>query len=171
VFIASVVLAMLGGTAYSGIIGATGPWLAEWFANRNFEDGPVLRRYVRKIEFNWGRQAPVHALPKDEWSAVFTTCLGLDIDETIDFQLRSDDGARLDIDGKRVVDNWGPHASRTRTGTVPLTAGTHTLRLEYFDAAFQAELQLFAKFPNDENYTSIPVTHLTAPRDGAEPCG
>ena len=46
--------------------------------------------------------------------------------------LRSKDGARLWIDGVLRVNNGGIHPLRERTNTVTLTAGLHTLRVEFF---------------------------------------
>ncbi|AKT39732.1 PA14 domain-containing protein [Chondromyces crocatus] len=51
------------------------------------------------------------------------------------FQLTSDDGAKLFIDDKLVVDNDGVHTAKTAEGEVTLAAGAHWLRLDYFQAA------------------------------------
>jgi hypothetical protein len=48
------------------------------------------------------------------------------------FLLTSDDGSRLSIDGKRVVDNDGSHPPVTMGGVVTLSKGVHALRVEYF---------------------------------------
>ena len=48
------------------------------------------------------------------------------------FALTSDDGARLYIDDKLVIDNDGLHAAKTLTGSVTLTPRLHSIRLTYF---------------------------------------
>lgn len=48
------------------------------------------------------------------------------------FALTSDDGARLYIDDKLVIDNDGIHAAQAVTGTVTLTPRLHSIRLTYF---------------------------------------
>ena len=48
------------------------------------------------------------------------------------FELASDDGARLIIDGKRVIEHDGLHGNSTKKGSLQLTAGSHALRVEYF---------------------------------------
>lgn len=48
------------------------------------------------------------------------------------FATESDDGTRLFLDGKMVVDNNGVHGVQQKTGDVDLTAGDHQLRVEYF---------------------------------------
>jgi hypothetical protein len=49
------------------------------------------------------------------------------------FTLTSDDGAILTIDGSQVVNDDGLHPTQTRSGAVNLTAGTHTIELQYFN--------------------------------------
>ena len=48
------------------------------------------------------------------------------------FALESDDGSRLFIDGKIVVNNPGPHAMGKVAGEIDLTPGQHDLKIEYF---------------------------------------
>ena len=49
------------------------------------------------------------------------------------FFTRSDDGSRLYIDGKQVVNNDGLHGMSEKNGTVNLTAGSHDIIVTYFD--------------------------------------
>lgn len=52
------------------------------------------------------------------------------------FYLNSDDGSMLYVDDVLVVDHNGTHGDgTTKTGTINLSAGTHTLRVEYFENA------------------------------------
>lgn len=51
------------------------------------------------------------------------------------FQLTSDDGAKLYIDDKLVVDNDGLHTAKAAQAEATLTAGQHWLKLEYFQGA------------------------------------
>jgi hypothetical protein len=48
------------------------------------------------------------------------------------FQLTSDDGSKLWIDGKEVIDNNGLHVPETVEGKVKLTKGVHTMHVAYF---------------------------------------
>lgn len=48
------------------------------------------------------------------------------------FNLTSDDGSKLWIDGRLVIDNDGIHAPREIYGDIDLDAGTHRLELAYF---------------------------------------
>jgi hypothetical protein len=48
------------------------------------------------------------------------------------FRLVSDDGSRFFIDGQKIIDNDGIHASASASGSVYLTPGTHQIVVGYF---------------------------------------
>jgi hypothetical protein len=48
------------------------------------------------------------------------------------FELTSDDGSKLYIDGALVIDNDGAHPPQTKSGSVRLAAGVHSIRVSYF---------------------------------------
>jgi len=58
------------------------------------------------------------------------------------FHLSSDDGSRLIIDGKKVVDNDGIHATETESGSVELTKGVHKVIVDYFQGGGEATLDV-----------------------------
>lgn len=47
--------------------------------------------------------------------------------------ITSDDGSRLWIDGKLIVDNDGLHTPQTKDGTIALAAGLHSIAVGYFN--------------------------------------
>lgn len=64
------------------------------------------------------------------------------------FRLVSDDGARLYIDKKLVIDNDGIHAVKSKEATVTLNAGMHHFRVDYFQGPkYEVALQLFVTPP------------------------
>jgi len=58
------------------------------------------------------------------------------------FSLASDDGAKLWIDGRLVVDNDGLHGATTKTGSIALAKGAHKIVLNYFNGTGGAALNL-----------------------------
>jgi len=58
------------------------------------------------------------------------------------FTLSSDDGSRLLIDSKKIVDNDGIHATETKTGSVELTKGVHQVIVDYFQGGGEATLDV-----------------------------
>jgi hypothetical protein len=64
------------------------------------------------------------------------------------FRLSSDDGSKLTIDGKVVIDNDTLHPPKDARGTVKLAAGDHQMVLEYFQGPrYQINLQLWVTPP------------------------
>ncbi|MEM7490117.1 MAG: Hint domain-containing protein, partial [Pseudomonadota bacterium] len=64
------------------------------------------------------------------------------------FDLGSDDGSRLYVDGVEVVENDGLHAFRTENGTVNLSPGQHEIVIIFFERGGQAQLQAAISGPD-----------------------
>ena len=65
------------------------------------------------------------------------------------FEMLSDDGSKLYINGKLVVDNDGTHGPSSRRSSIRLNAGFHPVEIQYFQGPrFQIALQWFYKPPN-----------------------
>lgn len=58
------------------------------------------------------------------------------------FYSYSDDGSRLFIDGKLVVDNDGSHSARRKDGSIALEEGFHTIKVMYFESYMGNELEV-----------------------------
>lgn len=72
-------------------------------------------------------------LMQDEWFAIrFDGNFQISRDGTYAFTLKSDDGAIFYIDGEKILDNDGLHDVKEIRGTKALKAGSHVLRLDYF---------------------------------------
>ncbi|MEO1010060.1 MAG: PA14 domain-containing protein [Bacteroidota bacterium] len=74
------------------------------------------------------------------------------------FHLRSDDGSRLFVGNKLVVDNGGSHSALTKTGMVALKKGMHAIKIEYFEDFLGEELRLWYSSP-DMPRTSVSFFH------------
>jgi len=122
----------------------SGPWRAEYYGKR-FKGKPVVHR-AADVDFDWGTGPPIDQLGIDRWSGRWHTCLVLDTDESITFELSSADGSRLYIDGDQAVDNSGVHALQSEVGTVELDAGAHHLRVDYYNHQGEASVRLRAAF-------------------------
>ncbi|MBA2113969.1 PA14 domain-containing protein [Bremerella alba] len=64
------------------------------------------------------------------------------------FHLDSDDGSRLEINGKQVVNNDGIHPKNRRSGKIRLESGMHELRVEYFDGGGVKALDVLMDGPS-----------------------
>jgi fibro-slime domain-containing protein len=101
---------------------------------------PTLVRVDRQVNFVEGAFAATKL--SSNFYARWTGALKVEKPGRYTLGTRSDDGSRLFINNKLVVDNGGLHATTKRTGTVDLDAGTHDLRLEFFQAGGGASCEL-----------------------------
>ncbi len=69
-------------------------------------------------------------------------------DGTYRFHLGSDDGSRMWIDGRSVIDNDGVHGVKWQTVPVDLTAGLHSVQIDYFENEGGEELYVEWEGPN-----------------------
>ncbi len=148
-----------------------GKWRGVYFPYDNFNGVPVVRR-DKDIAFNWGRRRPMVNIPADNFSVPWDSCLEIDSPTRAAFQLVSNNGSRLYIDGNLAVDNWNNKGRRTRGAWYDLTGGTHHLRVEYREHYKTALVYLLATF-DDDPPRSIPAEMLSYPGDDAfetRPC-
>lgn len=71
--------------------------------------------------------------PGNAFGFVFDGYLDIPADGLYQFSTESDDGSRLWIGGKLIVDNDGLHAARTINGSIGLRKGLHAIRVAYFE--------------------------------------
>lgn len=91
---------------------------------------------------------------------------------TYTFRLISDDGSRLLIDGRQVIDHDGLHAAEPKDGEITLDPGYHALHIDHFDRGGGQQVTLqwkppgaadFAVVPNSVLSTDAGVVRVTAP--------
>jgi hypothetical protein len=114
-------------------VGAGAGLVADYFDNIDFT-GAKLTRVDPTINFDWGSGSPNPALGPDTFSARWTGKLEPRFTGRYTFYAVSDDGVRVWVDGKLIIDNWGDHAPTENSGGLDLVAGTrYDLRLDYYE--------------------------------------
>jgi alpha-L-fucosidase len=89
------------------IYGAT-----QW--KKSGENKPVrLERTDAQVNFNWVRNSPGYPVIEDHFTAEWTGFIKPDFSEQFSFSAAADDGMRLYIDGKLVLDQWETFAEGT----------------------------------------------------------
>ena len=87
-----------------------------------------------------------------EWfGIVYEGEFGVEKGGEYEFCLRSDDGAKLYIDGQLVIDNDGIHSPMEKCGRITLSKGNHEIKVEYFQGPrYKIALQLFITPPGGQ---------------------
>lgn len=73
------------------------------------------------------------AVKEDQIALVLESYLEIEEEGSYKFFTNSDDGSKLYVDQKLVVDNDGDHGVIERSGKVDLTKGRHLIRVEFFN--------------------------------------
>lgn len=101
------------------------------------------------------------AKPEEDHFAVrLTATLTVDQDGLYMFGLNSDDGAKLYIDGKLVIDNDGSHSPITKRAWHKLTAGNHSVEVGYFENYMGQHLAVYMAAPGRALQT-LPLSKLS----------
>ncbi len=120
---------------------------AEYFSNRHLEGEPKVRT-DEWINYEPANQAPDPFLPKSPISIRWKGKLRPTVSGNYTFAFSSDDGCRLMINGKRVIDSWHNRAVSTDTFSMDLEAGKdYEIQAEYFDDRDAAVAKLAWKIP------------------------
>ena len=124
--------------------------------------GQTVRRTDPQVDFRWADASPVNGIPRERFSARWEGGLTPPTTGYYTFSTRSDDGVRLALDGKRIIDQWTSHAVRTdRSARVHLQAGRrYQVRLEYYERTGAATMQLLWAGPGRRT-TVVPSEVLT----------
>jgi beta-glucosidase len=119
----------------------------EYFENRTLSGAPALSRIDTQLDFSWANGSPATGVPSDDFSVRWTGKLVPKASGHHLLSITGDDGYRLLLDGKPVVEDWTEHAPRTRGAITTLEAGrSYDVVLEYFERAGGAELHFSHAF-------------------------
>ena len=107
---------------------------------------------------------------KDNIALRFTGNLTVPVEGEYTFFVVSDDGARLLVDDKQVLENDGLHAATEGKGRIVLTRGEHALTVLYFNATGGRALNAYWQGPNFARQ-EIPAEALSHSETPIQPVG
>lgn len=122
-------------------------WSGTFFPSTNLTGTGIPVSGINGLNFNWGtgvpvvNGVPVPSMTADNFSARFTSVQTFSAG-TYTFTVSSDDGVRVYVDGLVVLDRFIARPLATDTFSQVMTAGPHTLTVEYFEGIDQAILQV-----------------------------
>lgn len=140
---------------------ATGDYTAKYW---NYSGSPTIpttnpnySAITSSVDNNWGNGSPNSAITADHFVAQYSKTQIFD-GGNYNFSVTADDGVRLYVDGQLILDKWIDQASTTYNVIKSLTAGTHSLRIDYFENGGGAVM----KFNYSLSQTQTPATASTA---------
>ncbi|MEK5464051.1 glycosyl hydrolase [Paenibacillus sp. FSL R7-0210] len=121
----------------------------QYYNNITLSGTPALTRTDANINFVWRQAAPDPAVHADLFSVRWSGRISAAYSETYTIYSYSDDGIRIWIDGKLIIDSWIKQSGQERQGTVSLIAGKlHELKVEYYENQGDARAVLMWESPS-----------------------
>lgn len=125
-----------GDSTVAGLVGA-------YFDNNALEGTPRLVRTDPTVNFGWTLNSPGRGIPYDWYSVRWTGRLTAPAGGVHRLGVEGNDGYRLFVNGRLVIDDWEKRSYGSRLVTIDLPAGqTADLRLEYFESTGNARVKL-----------------------------
>ncbi|MFP4057909.1 MAG: PA14 domain-containing protein [Candidatus Brocadiia bacterium] len=143
--------------------------LGQYYDSADFTNRK-LTRVDPTIDFEWGDDRPHAAIGRDTFSVRWTGAVGPRFAERYTFSVVVDDGARLWVDGRLLVDAWREQNPTEYSAAIPLQADRkYPIKMEYYDSTGGAVARLLWKSPSQPREV-VPQSQLfpEAPRE-AEP--
>jgi beta-glucosidase len=118
---------------------------AEYFNNRDLEGKPVLTRSEKSIDFDWGYgngndpgklgSPDSTIVPINHWSARWTGKFKSPGEGWFDIGVAADNGVRLYLDGKKIIDYWiDSRPSRFKITPVKFSANhLYDIKVEFYE--------------------------------------
>lgn len=114
----------------------------EYFTNVELSGKPALTRVDERISFQWGSDGPAPNIGPNHFSVRWTGRIKPGRGGPQTLVARSDDGLRVWIDGKPVIDMWRDQGATTERAAFTFEAGrTYELKIEYYERSGDAVAQ------------------------------
>lgn len=134
------------GTPASGLIG-------EYFSNVHLSGTPLVRM-DRNIDFNWRSGSPDASIPKDYFSVRWSGKIKPLYSEKYTISTLSDDGIRVWVDGKLLINSWINQSWDERKGSIYLTSGRlYDIKVEYYESTGDSMARLMWQSPSQAKET------------------
>jgi hypothetical protein len=122
---------------------AVEPWdhglLGSYFEGQGWAGQPVLQQVSPVVLFAWPDPEPWFG----PFSARFEGEIEAPVDGSYFFSVNADDGLRVWIDGQLIGEGVNPAGVNIVEASVPLTAGRHAIRIDYYQEGGGKALELW----------------------------
>ena len=140
------------------------PWIAAYYDNSTLSGLPVFLQTAPTVNFDWGNGAPDPRLSPDQFAIRWVRSLEL-LRGQHRFYVEVDDGARLRINDKTLLDAWFRGAARQYEVTYDVLADKETLdiELDYFEQGGLASVKFWHQPPPPTPTATPTVTPTPGP--------
>ena len=140
-------------TTYTATYVPSEPFLGAYYDNTTFSGTPVLTRQDQDVHFDWGDGSPGPAVPGNGFGARWTKTQYFGAGR-YRFTASADDGIRLYLDNRLVIDRWSGPSGTSFTYDADFGTGNHSIKVEYKeffgDAAIKVDWARAPDQPSDD---------------------
>lgn len=116
---------------------------AEYFDNQNLSGTPTFTRTDKNINFDWEYTPPKPGFPTEHYSVRWTGNLTIPkTDQPRLLRFFADDGARVYVNGKKVIDSWKDQRALLTSNFTLEPGKTYPIVVEFFQNGGQSTAQL-----------------------------
>ncbi|GAB2592923.1 PA14 domain-containing protein [Spirosoma areae] len=127
----------------------------EYFSGPNFER-KVMTRTDADVNFNWNWESPGPGVPREYFSVRWTGKLYAPTSGTYRFSATVDDGVRVWVGGKNVINEWRKQDDSQFVGEISLNGKQlYDLRIEYYNDWKGSVISVFWESPDDRRLFSF----------------
>ena len=126
-------------------------WQATYWNNITLSNTPAMQRSEPNLDWDWGGGSPGDGVNNDHFSARWTRYIDVPAGP-YRFYATSDDGIRVWLDNKLIIDQWHDQSVFSYSADVSLSPGHHEVRVEYYENSGFAVAKVYweAIAPNDD---------------------
>ncbi len=138
---------------------------AEYFVGMAPGAGAAVVTRTEPVDFDWADAAPAPGVPRDGFSVRWTGTVRAEQSGAFRFRTVSDDGIRLWVGGRLLIDRWDDHATSVDdSAAMELVAGQrYEVRLEYYENGGDAVARLHWLRPGQTQFEPVPGYVLAPP--------
>ncbi len=146
------------------VTGCTG----EYFNNPSLAGAPVFTRSDPAINFFWPEgTSPGYGLNASYYSVRWTCTINVPVAGTYTFTMVADDGMNLIVDGTLLIWAWYDQGPSYYSNPIYLNAGTHGVRVEYYNATNGGTAQVSSNISGSASYYPPSTGNYYPPSTGA----
>lgn len=123
----------------------------EYYNNTELSGKAIVTRKDSKIDFNWKSESPAAGIDSNSFSIRWQGKIKPVYSDQYTFSVSSDDGVRVWIGEKLIIDHWKDQSASIRKGSIILTAGKlYDIKIEYYENRGDASIRLMWESPRQK---------------------
>ena len=146
---------------------ANDAWTGYYFSNSLMRGEPVLIRSDPNLHFYWGNGKPAPEINStDYFSARWSRTVTLDKAQSVKFVVWGDDGYRVFVDGKVLINRVSGVPMEMASANTYLSPGEHVFYVEYYEHIGNATLDLQYYLSPPDRYLGTDIFNFKPIQEG-----